>query len=401
MSFNAKDEQYMRQALQLALQGVALASPNPRVGAVVVNSSGEVTGSGFHAYDGVKHAEVLALEQAGARSRGGTLYLNLEPCSHQGRTPPCADAVIAAGVSRVVAAMADPNPQVAGKGFAKIRAAGIQVDVGLMEAEARKLNEAFAKYVLTRQPLVVLKSGMTLDGKIAEPQGSSVNSPQQVKRVPGTPDASMHQAGGSIDWITSKEARAHVQDLRHESDAILVGVGTVVADDPLLTDRTGLLRRRGLLRVILDSRLRLPLDSRVVKTAKNDVLVLCSFAEENKRRELEARGIRVEQVALGASDGRPDMGKVIARLGELEVTSVLVEGGALVNWAVLAAGLADKIFFYYAPKILGGTSSVPFAGGAGFPTISDAAVVKNITLHRLGEDFAVEGYLRDPYAAEG
>lgn len=399
MNYSAKDEQLMRQTLHLAREGVALASPNPRVGAVVVASSGEVAGTGFHTYDGVKHAEILALELAGSRARGGTLYINLEPCSHQGRTPACADAIIAAGVSRVVAAMTDPNPQVAGQGFAKLRAAGIQVDVGLMEGEARKLNEAFAKYILTRQPLVVLKSGMTLDGKIAGPQGSSVNSPQ---RAPGTPiNTSAHEAGGSIDWITSKEARAHVQDLRHESDAILVGVGTVVADDPLLTDRTGLPRRRGLLRVILDSRLRLPLDSRVVKTAKNDVLVFCSFAEENKRRELEARGIRVEQVALGASDGRPDLARIIGRLGELEITSVLVEGGALVNWTALEAGLADKIFFYYAPKILGGTTSVPFASGAGFRQISDAPVVKNIALHRLGDDFAVEGYLRDPYAVEG
>ena len=395
MAFSAQDEQYMRQALQLARQGVALASPNPRVGAVVVAASGEVVGSGFHTYDGRKHAEILALEQAGPRASGGTLYINLEPCSHQGRTPPCADAVIAAGVKRVVAAMTDPNPQVAGQGFAKLRAAGIQVDAGLMEADARKLNEAFAKYIVTKQPLVILKSGMTLDGKIAGPQGASVNSPRPAQDAPDNPAGK--EATGAIDWITSKEARAHVQELRHESDAILVGVGTVLADDPLLTDRTGLPRRRGLVRVILDSRLNLPLDSRVVKTAKDDVLVFCSFAEENKRRELEARGVRVEQVTLGSGDGRPDMGKVIARLGELEITSVLVEGGALVNWTVLAAGLADKIFFYYAPKILGGSKSIPFASGTGFPTMSDAAVVKNITLHGLGDNFAVEGYLRDPY----
>lgn len=375
----------MRQALLLARQGLALASPNPRVGAVVVSGSGEVAGSGFHSYDGVKHAEVIALEQAGAKARGGTLYLNLEPCSHQGRTPPCADAVIAAGIRRVVAAMADPNPQVAGQGFAKLINAGIQLEVGLMEGEARKLNEAFAKYILTRLPLVTLKSGMTLDGKIAGPQGSSIN-------------AAVHEPSGAIAWITSEQARAHVQELRHESDAIMVGVGTVIADDPLLTDRTGLPRRRGLLRVILDSRLRLPLESRVVKTVKDDVLVLCSFAEEKKRRELEARGIRVEQVALGGADGRPDLHKVLARLGELEITSVLVEGGALLNWAALAAGVVDKVFFYYAPKILGGPGSIPFATGVGFRHLSEAALVKNIVLHRFGEDFAVEGYLRDPYS---
>jgi diaminohydroxyphosphoribosylaminopyrimidine deaminase/5-amino-6-(5-phosphoribosylamino)uracil reductase len=386
VNFSSEDEQFMRRALELARQGTALASPNPRVGAVVVSRDGQTAGEGFHTYEGLKHAEVLALERAGERARGGTLYLNLEPCCHQGRTGPCADAVIAAGVRRVVAAMADPNPLVAGQGFARLRAAGIAVDVGLLEAEARKLNEAFARYMVGRRPLVTLKSGMTLDGKIAPPPGESVNP------------SAMGAGGATGGWITSEEARAHVQELRHESDAILVGVGTIIADDPLLTDRTGRKRRRPLLRVILDSRLRLPMESRLVKTAKEDVLVFCSFAEEKRRRELEERGIRVEQVVLGASDGRPDLEQTMRRLAELEITSVLIEGGALVNWAALAAGIVDKVFFYYAPKILAGTGAVPFATGAGFRRMSEAAVVKDVTLHRFGEDFAVEGYIRDPYA---
>lgn len=375
----------MRQALELARQGTGLASPNPRVGAVVVSSEGRAVGTGFHTYEGVRHAEVLALEQAGGTARGGTLYLNLEPCCHQGRTGACADAVIAGGVKRVVAAMSDPNPLVAGKGFEKLRAAGIAVDAGLLEKEARKLNEAFARYIVSRRPLITLKSGMTLDGKIAPPPGESF-----------TPSA-LGMSGATGGWITSEEARAHVQELRHESDAIMVGVGTIIADDPLLTDRTGRPRRRPLLRVILDSRLRLPLKSRLVNTAKNDVLVLCSFAEENKRRGLEARGVRVEQLALGTGEGRPDLRGVAARLGELEITSLLTEGGALVNWTALEAGIVDKVFFYYAPKILAGMGAVPFATGAGFRKMSDAPQVKNITLHRFGEDFAVEGYVRDPY----
>ena len=378
----------MRQALQLAVKGTALASPNPRVGAVVVNASGETVGSGFHSYDGIKHGEVLALEEAGAKARGGTLYLNLEPCCHQGRTGPCADAVIAAGVRRVVAAIADPNPLVAGKGLEKLRTAGIQVEVGLMQAAARKLNEAFARYILSRRPLVTLKSGMTLDGKIAPPPGESANP------------SALGAGGATGGWITSIEARAHVQELRHESDAIMVGVGTIIADDPLLTDRTARARRRPLVRVVLDSRLRLPLESRLVRTAKQDVLVFCSFAEEKKRSELEKLGIRVEQVPLGSGDGRPDLLSIAERLGELEITSLLIEGGALVNWAALASGVVDKIFLYYAPKILAGTGSVPFAAGAGFKRMSEAAVVKNISLHRFGEDFAVEGYLRDPYVVE-
>jgi diaminohydroxyphosphoribosylaminopyrimidine deaminase/5-amino-6-(5-phosphoribosylamino)uracil reductase len=390
MNFSAQDEQYMRQALDLARQGTALASPNPRVGAVIVTTSGEVAGTGFHTYDGVKHGEVLAIEQAlqaGHQARGATLYLNLEPCSHQGRTGPCADAVIAAGINRVVAAMQDPNRQVAGHGFARLRAAGVQVEVGLLETEARKLNEAFARYITAKKPLITIKSGMTLDGKIAPPPDDTPH--------PATPSA----GGTTGGWITSEEARAHVQELRHESDAIMVGVGTVLADDPLLTDRTGRNRRRPLLRVVVDSRLRMPLESRLVKTANNDVLVLCSFAEEKKRRALEDRGVRVEQITLGSSDGRPDFNKIALRLGELEITSLLIEGGALVNWTALASGMADKIFLYYAPKILAGMGSVPFAAGAGFSKMSDAALVQNISLHRFGEDFAVEGYLRDPYAA--
>ena len=376
----------MRQAVDLAQRGSALASPGARVGAVAVDSAGQIAGKGSYLYDGVKHAEILALEQAGGRARGGTLYLNLEPHCYQSRTPPCTEAIIAAGVKRVVAAMADPNPKVAGKGFAQLKAAGIQVETGLLEAEARHLNEAFARYVLTRRPLVTLKSGMTLDGKIAPPPGDSQNP---------TALGAMGATGG---WITSEQARAHVQELRHESDAIMVGVGTIVADDPLLTDRTALPRRRALLRVVLDSRLRLPLESRLVKTAKEDVLVFCSFAEEKKKAGLEQRGIRVEQLPLGSRDGRPDLKSVAERLGEMEITSLIIEGGALVNWAALAAGIVDKVFLYYAPKILAGGGSVPFAGGEGFRRLNEAAQVRNISLHRFGEDFAVEGYLRDPYA---
>src|ERR1700742_367757 len=383
MNFSPQDEHYMRQALDLARQGAALTSPGARVGAVIVDSKGQVAGNGFYTYDGIKHAEILALEQANEKARGGTIYLNLEPHCHQGRTPPCTDALIAAGIARVVAAMADPNPKVAGKGFAQLRAAGITVETGLFENEARRINEAFAKYILTHRPLVTLKSGMTLDGKIAGPRGGSVNAPIAADR-----------------WVTSEESRKHAQSLRHESDALLVGAGTITADDPLLTDRTGLPRRRPLQRVVLDSRLRCPLDSQLVKTAQNDVLIFCSFAEEKKRQALEERGVRVEQIPLGsgANDGRPDFREITQRLGKLEITSLLIEGGALVNWAALAANVVDKVFLYYAPKILGGTASIPFAGGEGFSRMSEAAQIKDMVLHRFAGDFAVEGYLHDPYA---
>jgi len=385
MSFSAQDEQFMRQALDLARQGTALASPNPRVGAVVTDTAGQIAGTGFHTYEGVKHAEVIALERAGAKARGGTLYLNLEPCCHHGRTGPCTDVVIAAGIKRVVAAMTDPNPKVASKGIEKLRVAGITVETGLMQDEARKLNEAFAKFVLYKQPLITIKSGMTLDGKIAPPPGESFNP------------SALGTGGATGGWITSQEARAHVQELRHESDAILVGVGTVIADDPLLTDRTGLPRRRPLLRVVLDSRLRLPLESRLVKTSRDDVVIFCSFAEEKKKHALEKVGIRVEQVSIGLGDGRPDLLRIAQRLGDMEITSLMIEGGALVNWMALATGIVDKVFLYYAPKILAGTGSVPFASGPGFKKVAEAALVKDISIHRFGEDFAVEGYLRNPY----
>jgi diaminohydroxyphosphoribosylaminopyrimidine deaminase/5-amino-6-(5-phosphoribosylamino)uracil reductase len=379
------DAVLLDKALELARAGVGLVSPNPAVGAVITDAQGNVLGTGTYAYNQVKHAEVLALERAGGKARGGTLYINLEPCSHQGRTGACADALIAAGIRRVVASMQDPNPLVSGHGFAKLRAAGVHVDTGLREQEARHLNEAFARYIRHKLPLVTLKAAMTLDGKIAPPPGE------------GETPSALGAGGATGGWITSKEARAHVQELRHESDAILVGVGTIIADDPLLTDRTGRARRRPLLRLILDSHLRLPHASRVVKTAKDDVLVLCSFAEEKKKQALQALGIRVEQVSPPMRDGRPDMIGVVRRLGELEITSLLIEGGAMVNWAALAAGVVDKVFLYYAPKILAGTGAVPFAGGAGYRHIKEAAYVKSFRLHRFGEDFAVEGYLRDPY----
>ena len=379
------DYRHLRRALDLAQKGFGLASPNPHVGAVVVDAEGNVVGEGFHTYNGVKHAEVLAIEQAGDKARGATLYLNLEPCSHHGRTGPCADAVIAAGIKRVVACTPDPNPGVSGRGFAKLRHAGIQVASGLLEEEARPLNDAFAKYIRYRIPLVTLKAGMTLDGKIAPP-------PEYIAA-----SAETGAGGPTGGWITSDEARAHVQQLRHQHDAILVGVGTVIADNPLLTDRTGLPRRRPLLRVIMDSHLRLPLQSRVAQTAAEDVLVFCSFAEEKKKQGLVNHGIQVEQVAPSGPDGRPDLEAICRKLAEREITSVMIEGGALVNWTALASGVADKVFFYYAPRILAGTGSVPFAAGPGFRRMSEAAHLKWFRLHRFGEDFAVEGYLRDPY----
>jgi len=400
MSLNKQDDKHLAHALHLARAGIGFAAPNPCVGALLVDGKGKVLGEGTHNYNRKKHAEILALEQAGKKAKSATLFINLEPCCHTGRTSPCTDALIAAGVKRVVAAMADPNPKVAGQGFAKLRNAGIDVHVetsGDHYVSARRLNEHFAKFITTGFPLVTLKAGMTLDGKIALPPDSEAMSSPPASR----------------GWITSEEARAHVQTLRHASDAILVGVGTILSDDPLLTDRSGLDRNRPLLRAVLDSQLRIPLNSKLVNTADGDVIIFCAFAEENKRQELEKRGVQVEALPLWSNDelmvsggrplrsahGRADIRELVRRLGEMQITSLLIEGGALVNWMALAAGIVDKVFLYYAPKILGGTGAVPFAGGEGFERLSDAATVRNITMHHFTEDFAVEGYLRDPYAA--
>ena len=363
-----------------------MASPNPYVGAVIADTHGNVVGTGTYTYAGVKHAEVLALEAAGKSARGGTLYINLEPHAHQGRTPPCTDALIAAGIHRVVASMNDPNPKVSGVGFEKLRAAGVHVEVGRLEEQARRLNEGFARYIRHGTPLVTLKAAMTLDGKIAPPPAEALD------RSAGIP------AGG---WVTSEVARAHVQELRNQHDALMVGAGTILADNPLLTDRSGRVRRRPLLRVILDSRLRLPVDSRLVQSVaaerKSDVLVFFSEADAEKQTQLEELGIRLEQVPAAMPDGRPDLSGILRRLGQLEITSVMIEGGATVNWTALAANVVDKVFLYYAPKILAGTGSIPFAAGPGFHHMNSAAQVRHLHLHRFGEDFAVEGYLRDPY----
>lgn len=381
MTIQFTDDELIQQALDRARAGVGLASPNPYVGAVIADTDGHVVGSGTFTYDGIKHAEILALESAGGKARGGTLYINLEPHAHQGRTPPCTEALIAAGIRRVVASMADPNPQVSGRGFEQLRAAGVQVEVGKLEEPARRLNEAFARYIRHGIPLVTLKAAMTLDGKIA-------------------PSADARQKGSragefSGHWITSEIARAHVHELRHQHDAILVGIGTILADNPLLTDRSGQPRRRPLLRVILDSQLRLLLESEVVKSAaaerKNDALVFCVSGDENKKAQLEQLGVRVESVP--AISGRVDLHAVLRRLAELEILNVMIEGGSTINGSTLAAGIADKVFLYYAPKIMGGPDSVPFAAGAS----GDIVQVKRTRLHYFGEDFAVEGYLRDPY----
>jgi diaminohydroxyphosphoribosylaminopyrimidine deaminase/5-amino-6-(5-phosphoribosylamino)uracil reductase len=317
----------------------------------------------------VHHAETIALAEAGERARGATLYLNLEPCSHQGRTPPCADALIRAGVARVVAPLEDPNPLVAGDGFRKLRAAGVEVEIAAgFAAEAEKLNEPFLHFMRTGRPLVTLKTAITLDGKISAPDDNR-------------------------GWITSERARAHVQELRHDHDAILTGIGTVLADDCLLTDRTGLARSRPLLRIVLDSQLRLPLDSKMVRGAEGDLLVVATSAASAERRQaLEKLGIGA--LILDGPGGRSNLAALVEWLGRHRYLSLMIEAGSKVNWTAFETGVVDRIFFYYGPKILGGLEALPLAGGIGRRRRADAIRIHGVTVHPIPPDeFAVEGYV--------
>ncbi|HWX37869.1 MAG TPA: bifunctional diaminohydroxyphosphoribosylaminopyrimidine deaminase/5-amino-6-(5-phosphoribosylamino)uracil reductase RibD [Candidatus Sulfotelmatobacter sp.] len=387
------DALFMDLALELAVRGVALASPNPMVGAVLVRDE-KIIGEGFHTYEGVRHAEIVALDAAGEAARGATLYINLEPCCHTGRTGPCTQALIAAGVARVVAAMRDPNPRVAGKGFEQLRAAGIEVSAGLREVEARRVNEAFARRIVSRKPLVTLKSALTLDGQLVLP-GQRAATRAGARKASGK---EMRAKGARIPesdrWISSPESRAEVQLMRHASDALLTGIGTVLIDDPLLTDRTGLPRRRKLLRVVMDSRLRLPLGSNLVRSADRDVLVFTRSKEDSpKARSL--RRVGVEVVRLPGRGAKPDLAQAVTELGRREILSVLLEAGATLNSAALAAGIVDKMRVFYAPKV---ASAIENRRGAAARTPMRAAQeLRNVTMQTFGPDFAIEGYFRDVY----
>ena len=385
---------FMDRALELAERGVALASPNPMVGALLVRE-GRVVGEGFHTYEGMRHAEIVALDAAGESARGSTLYVNLEPCCHTGRTGPCTQALIAAGVARVVAAMPDPNPRVAGRGFEQLRAAGIGVSVGLRESEARRLNEAFARWIVSRQPLVTLKSALTLDGQLVLPDRRSAARAGARKGSSKSARAGDARASRHNRWISSPESRAEVQRMRHASDALLTGIGTVLIDDPLLTDRTGLPRRRELRRVVMDSRLRLPPRSNLVRSADDDVLVFTRAKEDSpKARALRRAGVEV--VRLGGRGAQPDLAEAVAELGRRDILSVLLEAGATLNSAALAAGIVDKMRVFYAPKVAGVVANGKGAGTARAPFRS-AQELHNVSMQTFGPDFAIEGYFRDVY----
>jgi len=371
-----QDRYWMQRALELARRGIAVTSPNPAVGCVILDRAGQVAGEGWHEYDLVEHAEVVALrvaaQHAGNRLLGGTAYVNLEPCNHTGRTGPCTEALVASGLHRVVAATIDPNPAVAGHGAEKMRVAGMEVRLGVCQAEARRLNEGFARWSQHKRPLVLLKVAMTLDGRIAPPAG------QHALREPY--------------WITCEESRAAVQPLRWQADAALTGVDTVLADDPMLTDRSGLRRRRPLLRVVLDSALRMPLDAKMVATAQDDVVIFTVSKDERRIGELRSRGVRVE--VLPAEAGRVPIAKVLDKLGEEGILTLLTETGTRLNTALLAAGLVDRVHLFVSPQIMGSDAVPAFRG------MSHAIRMAQVEVERYENDLGLCSLLKDPWPKE-
>jgi len=360
-------EKFMRRALELASRGRGRTSPNPMVGAVIVRS-GEIVAEGWHHAAGRPHAEIEALEAAGVDVTGATMFVNLEPCSHQGRTPPCAPAVAASGISRVVIGMKDPNPLVSGRGIGVLEAAGVEVVSGILEKECAKLNEAFIKHITTGLPFVILKTAMTLDGKTASRTGDS-------------------------KWISSDASREMVHRLRGEADAVMVGSGTMLHDDASLTSRIPQ-KIKDPLRVVLDSRLRVTAESSFCRLAGdgNSVIITTDGAPSDREKKLAGCGCRIIRVDQDAK-GRPDPAGAMRELGKMGVTSVMVEGGGELNFSLLEAGLVDKVLVFIAPALLGGRDAKTFMDGEGFEEISGAIPLKEVSVSMIDRDILVEAYI--------
>ena len=362
------DRFYMQMALDLAAKGTGYTSPNPMVGAVVVKNR-QVVGRGYHERFGGPHAEVNALNEAGEGAMGATLYVTLEPCNHTGKTPPCTERILAAGLRRVVVAMGDPNPGVKGGGIRHLRNAGIQVDEGVLEETARRQNEVFVKYIKTRRPFVILKCAATLDGRIATRTGDA-------------------------RWVSGPESRQFVHQLRHAVDAIMVGVDTVKADDPSLTTRLPDGNGCDPTRIILDTHLSLPLNARVLTQASSADTILITGPDTSASIQDQVRAAGAKILTTPLHNGRIDMTAAMAALGAEGLASVLIEGGSRVSGSALRAGMVDKILFFYAPKLLGGDDGVPLCRGPGRGRMQDALEVEDLTVHRFGDDVMLEGYLK-------
>ena len=359
-------ENYMSYALELAKKGRGKVNPNPLVGAVLIKE-GKIIGEGYHEAYGGAHAEINAIKNASEKIEGATLYVTLEPCNHYGKTPPCTEAIIQSKITRVIVGIRDPNPLVAGSGIKRLEEAGIEVIVGILEEECRKLNEIFIKYITKQEPFVLLKAAMTLDGKIATVAGQS-------------------------KWITSEASRETAHQLRNVYSGIMVGIETVIKDNPLLTCR--IKNGRSPVIIVLDSTLRIPMNSKIIGGTSKVIIVAVKEIEKlvvDKVNKLEALGVQV--IFVEAYNHRVDLKKLIIQLGKLGIDSILIEGGAEVNASALEAGIVDKIQFYIAPNIIGGDQAKTPVEGRGIAHLEEAIKVKDLQIQRIGEDILIEGYI--------
>jgi diaminohydroxyphosphoribosylaminopyrimidine deaminase/5-amino-6-(5-phosphoribosylamino)uracil reductase len=365
------DEYFMQLALGLAKKGEGFTSPNPMVGAVIVKN-GKVVGKGYHHAAGKAHAEINAINEAGALAKGATLYVTLEPCNHTGRTPPCTQKILASGIRRVVVAMHDPNPDVKGGGIDYLKHQGIEVKAGVCEEQAKKLNEIFIKFVRTHRPFTIIKCAATLDGRIATRTGDS-------------------------RWVTGEESRKFVHRLRHAVDAIMVGINTVEKDDPSLTtrleNRLGGLKCLDPVRIVLDTHLRIAEKAKLLRLdSDSDTIIITGHSvSEDKKSRIEQQGARV--IECPVKDGLIDLDMLMDRLGALGITSLLIEGGSRVIASALSAGIVEKIFFFFAPKILGGDDGVPICKGKGADVMKSCIPVKNVNIRQFGKDVMIQGYI--------
>jgi diaminohydroxyphosphoribosylaminopyrimidine deaminase / 5-amino-6-(5-phosphoribosylamino)uracil reductase len=363
------DVKYMKRALELAKKGAGYTNPNPLVGAVIVKD-GRIIGEGYHEVYGSHHAEVNAFRNATEDVKGATIYVTLEPCSHYGKTPPCAKAIVEKGIKKVIVALGDPNPEVAGRGIKILRDNGIEVVTGVLEEESRRLNEIFLKYITTKLPFCILKTAMTLDGKIAARTGDS-------------------------KWITNEESRKYVHKLRHRVSSIMVGVGTIIQDDPLLNTRIQEESGSDPIRIVVDTRGRTPLEARVlnIKSNSKTIIAVTKLAPQEKLKEFERIGAEV--IITPLMENRVDLKYLMKALGERKIDSVLLEGGSELNYSAMEAGIIDKVNAFIAPKFIGGREAKTPVGGLGRPLMKDALMLKDIEIHRFGDNIMIEGYIRE------
>ena len=361
------ESKYMKRALELAENGSGFTSPNPLVGAVIVKD-GMIIGEGYHEIYGGPHAEINAFKNATDDVRGATMYVTLEPCSHFGKTPPCAGAIVEKGISKVVIGMIDPNPIVAGRGVSILRESGIEVHTGVLEEECKRLNEIFIKYITTKKPFVILKSAMTLDGKIATSTGDS-------------------------KWITNDASRTKVHEIRQRVAGILVGIGTVLSDDPYLTTRLKRTNVSHPVRIVLDTHARIPLGAHVLEDLGEirTIIATTALASEDHLKSLREKGAEI--LLLPIKDDHVDLEALMIALGELGIDSVLIEGGSKVNYSAIDAGVVDKVVVFIAPKLIGGDEAKTPVGGEGKKFMRDAIILKNMQIHLIDEDIMIEGYL--------